>query len=158
MGNFSGKFDSAKQDWTTPDEMFDRLNIEFDFEIDLAASESNSKCKVFFDESNDAMDQEWDKTGWLNPPYGATGKYKLSAWIKKAYEQANKHDTCIVVLTPARTNTGWWHKYCMRAREIKFLEGRPKFGNATHGLPQPLALIVFARSDELKISSFKIRN
>lgn len=31
----------------------------------------------------------------------------------------------------------------MKADEVRFILGRPKFGNAIHGLLQPLALVVF---------------
>ena len=55
------------------------------------------------------------------------------------------------MLIPARTNTKWWHDYCMKAKEVRFLKGRPKFKGNIHGLPQPLAIIVFDRSSEKPI-------
>jgi len=61
------------------------------------------------------------------------------------------------MLIPARTNTVWWHDYCMKAKEIRFIKGRPKFGDAKHGLPQPLAIVIFAKHyGETKFSSFSI--
>ena len=61
----------------------------------------------------------------------------------KGLPETRKPGCTVVMLIPARTNTRWWHDYCMKAAEIRFLNGRPKFGDAEHGLPQPLALIVF---------------
>jgi len=82
----------------------------------------------------------------VNPPYGKKGPEKLAKWVEKAYFESQQKDTCVVVmLLPARTNTQWWHKYCMNAYEIKFICGRPKFGNAKHGLPWPLAIVVFKK-------------
>ena len=71
-------------------------------------------------------------------------EYKLSDWVRKAYLETRKAGCTVVMLIPARTNTRWWHGYCMKAAEIRFLNGRPKFGDAQHGLPQPLAVIVFS--------------
>ena len=158
MGNFDGKFNSAKQEWETPRDLFDKLNIEFNFTIDLAANEDNTRVSTFFSKEDDSMIQEWKGVGWLNPPYGATGKYKLSNWVKKAYEETNKNKSIVVIIMPARTNTNWWHDYCMKSKEIKFIKGRPKFGGAKYGLPQPLSIVVFDGNNTtgLTISTFSL--
>lgn len=152
MAGFNKKFDSAKQEWETPQSLFDKLNEEFFFEFDLAADVTNAKCEKFYDESVDALTQEWEGVCWLNPPYGSK-KHKLVDWIKKAY----CGDAVVVMLIPARTNTRWWKDYCMNAKEVRFICGRPKFGDATHGLPQPLALVIFGKHEgETKFSSFQL--
>jgi len=140
MATFKNKFDSHKQDWPTPDSLFNLLNDEFHFDFDLAADHTNAKCSAYFSVEDDALQQKWLGTCWLNPPYGVT-KPRLSDWVKKAYQES-EHCT-VVMLIPARTNTRWWHDYCMKATEIRFINGRPKFGDAKHGLPQPLAIVVF---------------
>ena len=146
MANFNNKFDSIRQDWDTPHVLFDKLNKEFNFEWDLAASENNKKCDKFFTQEDDGLKQEWNGICWCNPPYGDK-KSKMVDWIKKAYNdtQVNPNLT-VVMLIPARTNTKWFHQYCMKSAELKFICGRPKFGNSTHGLPQPLILVVFKKS------------
>lgn len=73
----------------------------------------------------------------MNPPYK-----DMKRWVIKAYEESRKDDCVVVCLIPARTNTNWWHQYCMKG-EIRFIEGRPKFEGCVHGLPQPLAIVVF---------------
>ena len=78
---------------------------------------------------------------WLNPPYGETSG-KLSDWIKKAVTEADAGAT-VVMLIPARTNTNWFHDLCLKRGEVRFVRGRPKFGGADHGLPQPLCLVIF---------------
>ena len=155
MAGFASKFESAKQDWTTPQEMWDRLNAEFGFTIDLAADSENAKCARYFSKDNDALKKEWPLgIGWLNPPYGDNSG-KLSTWVQKAFDETRKPGCTVVMLIPARTNTRWWHVYCMRASEIRLINGRPKFGNAVHGLPQPLALLVFSMITESpKLSSY----
>lgn len=159
MVKFNTKFESNKQDWETPDELFKRLDNEFNFEIDLASSEHNKKIDRYYSIEDDAFSHDWIGSCWLNPPY-TTEKYKLKDWVKRCYEQSFKNDVTIVALIPARTNTKWWHQYVMKAKEIRLLEGRVKFVGAEHGLPQPLAVIIFQKN-ELKyplVCSYKVKN
>ncbi len=143
MAGFNKKFDSIRQDWDTPQVLFDKLNEEFKFEYDLAASNKNTKCDKFFSKEDDGLKQKWNGVCWLNPPYGDKTS-KMVDWIKKAYNdtQFNPNLT-VVMLIPARTNTKWFHNFCMKAAELKLICGRPKFGDSKHGLPQPLILVVF---------------
>ena len=143
MGKFAGKFESARQDWETPQDFFDPINAEFKFTLDAAASAKNTKVKGnFFSASDDGLTQKWKKHRvWLNPPYGE-GKKPISAWVAKAYAESLTGATT-VILIPARTNTNWFHDICLAKGEVRFVRGRPKFGGATHGLPQPLCLVVF---------------
>lgn len=159
MASFAGKFDSNKQDWTTPPTLFARLDAEFHFTIDLAASADNAKCATFYCATDNALTKDWRGVGWCNPPYGAKKDEKLSDWVRHGWEQSRKHGSTVVMFIPARTNTRWFHRYCMQAKELRFIEGRPRFGDAPHGLPQPLVLVVFGpRTGEhhpLIVSSYK---
>ena len=160
MGNFNNKFESAKQEWETPDEIFDILNDEFSFTFDLAADSNNAKVINYFTKEQDAITQEWiEDVNWLNPPYGGTSKNSLKNWVKKSYEQTQKYDNTIVLLIPARTNTNWWHQYCMLADKIYFVKGRIKFVGAKYGLPQPLAIIVFRKRSQgfLLVDTFNLK-
>jgi phage N-6-adenine-methyltransferase len=143
MAFFKNKFDSIKQDWNTPKVLFDKLNKEFNFKWDLAASKENTLCKNYYTKETDGLKQNWIGVCWCNPPYGDKNS-KMVDWIKKAYlDTYNRLDLTVVMLIPARTNTKWFHNYCMKADEVRFICGRPKFGDSKHGLPQPLAIIVF---------------
>lgn len=148
------RFLSNKQEWETPPELFAKLDNEFHFTLDLAADEHNTKCKTYYSEKDDALICEWEGVCWLNPPYGSKN-YRLINWIKKAFDETQKDNCLVVMLIPARTNTKWWHQYCMQAAEVRFICGRPKFSNAKHGLPQPLALIIFKKHlDQTKFLSY----
>lgn len=136
MADLSTKFASKSQEWSTPDSLFQPLHEEFGFDLDVCATTENSKCARYFTLEQDALKQEWKGTCWMNPPFSQLGK-----WIKKAYESALAGAT-VVCLVPVRSNTEWFYTYCLKG-EIRFIRGRPKFGNATHGLPQPLAIVVF---------------
>jgi phage N-6-adenine-methyltransferase len=140
----ASKFDSNNNDWETTQSLFDILNKEFHFTIDLAASSKNTKVKTYFTKEDDALKQKWVGVCWLNPPFGEKGGNQLKHFVEKAHHEFLKNSNTVVMLVPARTNTNWWRKYCSNAKEIRFITGRPNFVGCTHGLMQPLAVIVFA--------------
>lgn len=131
------RFSSITEERETPDSVFFPLNEEFNFETDVAATKTNTKCITFFDKKADGLKQSWRGTCWMNPPFGR----QIKSWVKKAYESSLNGAT-VVCLLPARTNTVWWHNYCMRG-EVRFIKGRPKFKGQKYGLPFPLAIVVF---------------
>ena len=137
MAKFDTKFESKKQTWETPDELFIPLNDEFSFTLDVCATSENNKCENYFSPEEDGLSRKWSGICWMNPPFGEQGK-----WVKKAYE-ASQNGCVVICLLPARTNTNWWHDYCMKG-EIRFIRGRPKFKGAKYGLPQPLAIVIFS--------------
>lgn len=139
MANYkSGKFTSIRNDWETPDDLFAPLEDEFLFEIDVCATDNNTKCVTFYSEEENGLLQDWSiwRSCWMNPPFNNNKE-----WVIKAYNESLKGVT-VVCLVPARTNTNWWHDYCMKG-EVRFIRGRPIFKGATGGLPQPLAIVIF---------------
>lgn len=141
MADFGSRFSSRRQDWTTPLDIFQPLSDEFGFTLDAAATAENALADNFFTSNDDAMKQDWGQhVVWLNPPYG--DGYRLSDWVAKAH-RASINGATVVMLIPARTNTVWFHDYCLALAEVRFVRGRPKFGDAPHGLPQPLCIIIF---------------
>lgn len=153
MAKFGPQFESSEKDWETPSEIFSPLNREFGFTLDVCASSENAKCSKFFSDDNDGLGQRWSGICWMNPPFG-----QKKQWAEKAYTEG-LYGATVVALLPARTNTNWWHDYCMKALEIRFLQGRPRFVGAEHGLPQPLAIVIFGPGMpcQPKLTSFDIR-
>lgn len=132
-------FSSATDDWATPQEFFDELDAEFDFTLDVCASDSNAKCGLYFTRDDDGLSQTWDaERCWMNPPYGR----EIKAWMRKAYG-SSLEGALVVCLVPARTDTAWWHDYATKATEIRFVRGRLRFGSAKHSAPFPSAVVVF---------------
>ena len=133
---------SKKMDWQTPQAFFDKLNQEFNFTLDPATNGTNALCSKFFTEAQDALAQSWQgETCYVNPPYGRV----LKNWIRKAYEESQDPNTTVVMLIPARTDTKYWHEYVMQASEIRFVQGRLKFGGGQTNDPAPFpsAVVVF---------------
>lgn len=141
-------FSSNTGVWVTPQAFFDKLNIEFNFEVDVCANPSNTKCATFYTPEQDGLVQDWTgKACWMNPPYGR----EISHWIKKAYDSTRQPGTTVVALLPARTDTKYFHKYIYNTtswspRErvsIRFIKGRLRFGGAKSGAPFPSMIVVF---------------
>ena len=133
---------SNRDDWETPQDLFDALHRVFGFVFDVCANDSNKKCDGFFSKSTNALTSEWkDSPCWMNPPYGRN----IGNWVKKAYESSINHRTTVVCLLPARTDTRWWHDFCTKG-EIFYLKGRLKFSESKNSATFPSAIVVFRPS------------
>ena len=77
---------------------------------------------------------------WCNPPYGR----EIGRWVQKGYEEAE--NAVVVMLLPARTDTRWFHDYCMKGK-ITFLRGRLKFGGSKNAAPFPSMVVEFDRRE-----------
>lgn len=118
----NGRWHSRGSDWATPQELYEELNKEFNFTLDVCASNWNAKHKNYFTEEQDALKQDWGKSVcFMNPPYGKV----LNDWMKKACDSA-QNGAIVVCLVPAATDTAWWHDYALKG-EIRYLRGRPRF-------------------------------
>lgn len=135
-------FSSKRGDWATPNYIFDPLNEEFKFDVDVCADSENKKCPDYIDEKLDGLRQEWSdwgRTTWCNPPYSDSTK-----WIRKAIAQQAKGVTTVMLL-PSRTDTKAFHTYIYKKEgvEIRFIEGRIRFVGAGASAPFPSMVVIF---------------
>lgn len=115
---------SKNMNWCTPQDFFDKLNTEFHFVLDAAATERSAKCENYFTPETDGLTSSWHCGGavFCNPPYGR----QTRKWVQKAYAEAQSGQT-IVLLIPARTDTKFFHDFIYGKAEIRFLRGRLTF-------------------------------
>ena len=140
LGKMAIHFSSNSTVWETPQDFYERLNNVFQFDLDPCATSETAKCEKYFTEYENGLLQDWSgRSVFVNPPYGRG----VVNWVKKAYEEGLKPHTTVVCLLPSRTDTKWWHNYCMKADEIYFVKGRLKFGNSKNAAPFPSAVVVF---------------
>lgn len=133
-----GLMSSNRQDWPTPLYLFQALDQEFHFTLDVCASEENHKVSKYFDEEIDGLKQDWTKDiCFMNPPYGKP----ISKWVRKAKETANGGGV-VVGLLPARTDTKWWGDV-MTASELRFIKGRIMFEGADACAPFPSVIVIW---------------
>lgn len=106
-----------KDDWATPNDFYERLNKEFDFNFD--------PCPFKHDLSLwDGLDIEWGERNFINPPYSKTLK---ESFVKKAVEESKKGKLCVMLL-PVSTSTKLFHEVILpNQKEIRFIKGRIKF-------------------------------
>lgn len=141
-----GMMSSVRQDWATPRRLFEMLDREFRFTLDVCATPETATCDEFFTQG--ALDRAWvpskDGSVWCNPPYGR----EIAKWVEKAHREARHlHSKVrIVMLLPARTDTSWFHDYCLMG-EIRFLRGRLQFDDRPNRIgrcPFPSMLVIFS--------------
>lgn len=133
---------SSKTDlWSTPQDFFDKLNEEFNFTLDPCATDSNHKCGKYFTIDDDGLKQNWEgNIVFCNPPYGR----KIYKWVEKCYNESKKQRTTVVMLIPARTDTKYFHEFIYhKAKDIRFIKGRLKFGSSKNSAPFPSMIVVF---------------
>lgn len=76
-------FSSKTNEWSTPQDLFEKLNREFLFTLDPCATPQNAKCAKFYTADDDGLAQSWDNERvFCNPPYGR----QIKEWVKKASE------------------------------------------------------------------------
>jgi phage N-6-adenine-methyltransferase len=127
-------------EWSTPAHVFEPLDAEFGFTLDVCASVGNAKCARFFTRDQDGLAQSWaGEVVWMNPPYA---RGVIDRWMKKAYESAREGGATVVCLVPSSTSGRWWHDYAMRG-EIRFVRGRIKFGGSAHTAMFPCSVVIF---------------
>lgn len=137
-----GMFTSNSDEWATPQYFFDKLNDEFHFDLDPCATSENAKCQKYYTKEDDGLAQDWQgHTIFCNPPYGKG----IKSWVKKCHDEAQKPNTKVVMLIPARTDTSYFHDYIYHQAEIRFIRGRLKFGDSKNAAPFPSMVVVFER-------------
>ena len=140
-------YSSRSEEWATPQWFFDKLNEEFRFDLDAAASAENAKCSRYLSKDGDWLHPDglvayWHKYGkviFCNPPYGR----EIGKWFDVA-RMAVERGCTVVMLAHARTDTRWWHKHVQGvASEVRFVKGRLKFGDGKQSAPFPSAVIIY---------------
>lgn len=134
-------FSSATDEWYTPIDFYNELNKEFNFNLDPCATDDNHKCNKYFTKADNGLIQDWGGYRvFCNPLYG---RKITETWVEKAYNEAQKKDTLIVMLLPARTDTKWFHNFIYHKAEIRFIKGRLKFGGSKNAAPFPSMVVIF---------------
>ena len=135
-----GLFTSLDSEAETPQALFDELDKEFHFNLDVCATKENAKCGRYYTKEDNALADwcSWGERVFMNPPYGR----EIGKWIAKAWVEAQTNAEVVVCLLPARTDTAWWHDYCMKG-EIRFIRGRLRFGKHSNSAPFPSAIVIF---------------
>jgi len=136
LDNHSALFSSAHVEWGTPPDLIVALEKEFgEFTLD--------PCEVGGLWDGRFISWEGHRV-FCNPPYGRG----MDKWLSKGREA-----DLAVFLLPARTDTGWFHDYALKADEIRFFRGRLHY-RENHitpktewhqGAPFPSMLVIYRK-------------
>lgn len=154
MADIAATQTSKTQDWETPLWLFNLLDREFRFTLDVCANENNALCDEYYDEELDGLNQKWYGQSWCNPPYHQVGR-----WAEKAFNEAKKGNCTAVLLVAARTDTRYFWNF-LRFGEIRFLPGRLKFGlpgGTRYSAPFPSAVVIFDQDFPAKTVYWNVR-
>ena len=95
--------------WATPERLFQALNAEFRFQLDVCALARTAKCERFITPEQDSLSEAepWlvdeGRAAWCNPPFSDIGP-----WLIKAV-QSMELGTRTIVLVPDNGDTKWFH-------------------------------------------------
>ena len=143
-------FGSKESDeWGTPKELYDKLDKEFGFTMDVAASDNNYKHPNYYTVDDNALFHNWGKVVFCNPPYSNIYNFLEKAWLEL---KKGNTDTA-VFLTFANTDTKWFHKFLYKHAELRFIQGRIKFeqpGSNGNSAMRPSMICVLRRTEIFK--------
>lgn len=123
-----------KNEWETPDWLYNNCNKLYNFDIDAAANSLNHKSGKWFGPGSplgveDSLAVDWHDYGhsfWLNPPYG---RGLMEPFIEKAFTTWKesffkpRRRVAIIMLLPVDTSTGWWHNWIQGPLENTMVNG-----------------------------------
>lgn len=132
---------SNKDDWETPQALFDELDAVHHFTLDPCSTHENAKCAKHYTAEENGLAQSWEgETVFCNPPYGRG----IGEWVEKCANES-RHAK-IVLLIPARTDTAYFHDYIYKRHKVEFIRGRLKFeqgGVSMQSAPFPSMIVIF---------------
>lgn len=112
-------FSSRTEEWATPQDLFNKLNTEFNFTLDPCATADNAKCSKFFTKEQDGLAQSWQgERVFMNPPYGRS----IGLWIKKAYEEAGGGRWLFVLFHHGLTLVGFITGFTTKLAKLDLLK------------------------------------
>lgn len=167
---------NVKDQWGTPQKIFEKLDRIFHFTLDPCGSSKRllnehittitedgmwePANKKYFEDINDGLSISWkEQVVYCNPPYSG---YQIKDWVKKAFTERNRA-RAIVMLIPVRSDRKYFHDFILGHAEIQFIKGRIYFHpieDQVKGCPSfPSMLVIYRcgqvpRSGLMDLSSF----
>jgi len=107
---------------TTPRWFFDKVDEQFRFTLDAAATAKNTLCACYYDKALNGLCQPWSgHVVWCNPPYS---RGQLYQWVEKANSEMG---ACSLLLIPGDCSTKASQSALALATAILFIDKRLAF-------------------------------
>ena len=114
--------------YRTPPWLFKWLDNEYDFDIDICASDENHLVSNYYTEENSSIEQNWSQKGsmgFCNPPSSHGSKEKFLA---EAYRNMMENKVSSVFLIPSDVSNNFWLDQVLgKATKITVIVGRIKY-------------------------------
>jgi phage N-6-adenine-methyltransferase len=170
VSHFAGQYktdaNNIRDEYRTPDWLFDLLDGVFRFNLDAAATEENAKCATFFTDKpddgvawlgnpiqpptyNDGLITSWEgRTAFINPPF-TDGKY--ADWISKAVSEHFDNAVTSAMILPFNPETQGFrlvwetaHYLVLPYKRVNFLNPH---GEQTSGINFLACVAIWTYSD-----------
>lgn len=134
-------------EWGTPLDLFDKLDRQFNFQVDIAASDDNHLVNVYMTKEENALEQSWDFGGWVwcNPPYS---RGLINQFVDKAVDECLDKNIHIVMLTMLDPSTKWFRKL-NHFGTVVFLPDKLKFRGAKSSYPFPCCITILDNEEPI---------
>lgn len=127
-----GKLDADS--YETPSWLFKWLDDEYNFDIDLCASDNNHKLPVYYTIDDSCINQDWSERGTMafcNPPFSRGNKEKILA---TAYKNMTENGVSSVFVIPCDINNIAWFEFIFeKATKITAIIGRVNYDEPESG-------------------------
>lgn len=127
-----------RDDWETPQELWEKLNEQYIFTVDCCASKQNTKCPLWFDIFESKLWED-NKIHWINPPFS-----KADQMIKHFFKVVKKG---VGIYRCDNIETSLWNFILIKADWVHIIKGRTnyvghegkgaRFGSALFGIGLP---------------------
>ena len=131
----------------TPQALYNRLDAEFHFTLDVCASAENAKCARFLsgpciggDSCECGLCSSWaGETCWMNPVYTAR---EIDKWIDKALLEAARGAT-VVGLLLLSGSPKWARRSVPKAHDMRLIYPRIEFTEGVNSQSRDHMLLVW---------------
>lgn len=111
--------EEEKDEWCTEPSLFQLCNLEFNFNLDVAATNENALCKHYYTQEDNALKQDWYRPVqsqggvaytfitniWCNPPFSLKHEF-----LKKGIEEHKRGANCCFLVPADAPESDWWVK------------------------------------------------
>ena len=144
---------NGKQDWGTPQKLFDFINSKFRFTVDGCAHSDNNKLPRYWAPWDDCFSQPWHQERiWFNPPFDSKNYWHKRIVEKMQDERAGNPRVWMII--PFDPSTALWRKIlfeplveCIYSVEgkVAFVLSREADGteNYMKSMFQPMAIVAY---------------
>ena len=145
----------SKDEWGTPQELFDELDETFHFTLDPCASATRilkSNCRMLSVTSEtDGLSISWkNHSVFVNPPY--SGK-SLRRWVEKCHEERHSASNLILLVPSRIIGTSYFQELLLPwVALLMYVKGRIQFiplaGQPKGSNPQSSIICIMQSSEE----------